>query len=365
MNHQKINSIEQKMRVSGLNGHFQNDPFSIPIKNEDKLRLEGFTCRPTKHSATYFYPENFPKKKIVLHFTVGNIQGDLGALTRANNHVSVPFLIARDGTIYQLFSSAAWSYHLGRGAVGGNRTQSRQSIGIELSNYGYLIERDGNLETAYSRVNGNPVDIYCSLSETDKYTKLDPPFREQSYYATFTDEQYESLIILLRYLTAQYNIPRTFLPEDIRYATTNKVASFQGITSHVNFRKSGKWDIGPAFDWSRIISGVQAEKYQALGKLERQLAAAQQRKDAAEKALKKAQEELTTAEQEIEHITAQIQSNDKSEFSIDGTLERTISLNGTFESEEGISQSLDDMLRTSDMKNWGEEGPPEREEMEE
>jgi len=58
------------------------------------------------------------------------------------------------------------------------------------------------------------------------------------------------LISLLRYLTAQYNIPRTFLPENKRHitGTESELPNFKGITSHVNYRTSGKWDIGPAFD---------------------------------------------------------------------------------------------------------------------
>ena len=70
-----------------------------------------------------------------------------------------------------------------------------------------------------------------------------------------------STIILLRYLTAKYNIPRQFLPEDKRYTTTNDVLTFKGIVSHINYRASGKWDIGPAFDWTTLINGVTAAEF--------------------------------------------------------------------------------------------------------
>ncbi len=78
------------------------------------------------------------------------------------------------------------------------------------------------------------------------------------YFGAFTDAQYDSTIVLLRYLTARYGIPRAFLPTDARYETKTDHAGFRGIVSHVNYRKTGKTDIGPAFDWDRVIGGVQA-----------------------------------------------------------------------------------------------------------
>ena len=65
--------------------------------------------------------------------------------------------------------------------------------------------------------------------------------------------KFSLLGILLRYLTAKHNIPRHFLPESKRYLTNLEVASFKGIVSHINFRTSGKWDIGPGFAWDQLI----------------------------------------------------------------------------------------------------------------
>lgn len=239
-------------------------PFSLQVPNE-QLFLKGQLYKPGR--TNYFYPTVHNKERIVLHFTAGNLRSDMQSLTTQDRHVSVPFVIARDGTIYQLFPSKNWSGHIGKG-VGNENTQNAQdkvTIGIELSNYAYLVPRDGVLETVYSRqpVNGKPgpVDEYCALSNSAAFTKINQPFREQSYYASYTPEQIESTIILLRYLTATYNIPRQFLPEDKRYLTTNDVLSFKGIVSHVNYRPSGKWDIGPAFDWDTLISGVTAPEF--------------------------------------------------------------------------------------------------------
>ncbi len=73
---------------------------------------------------------------------------------------------------------------------------------------GYLKENGNNLVRIQS-----DSDIYCSKDETSYYQKLDKAFRNQKYYATFTNKQYDSLIILLSYLTEKYNIHGIFYQE--------------------------------------------------------------------------------------------------------------------------------------------------------
>lgn len=227
---------------------------SVGIKNSTEV-MNYVACSREDGVTSFYYDEQFAKTQIVIHFTQGYLKGDLQALTKVDNHVSTAFLIPRNGKILNLFSSALWSYHLGRGAVGGNGNGGKRTVAIELSNIGYLKRIGDNLVGPYS-----DTDVYCTISETQHYIKLETPFREYEYYAAFTDEQYDSLTTLLRYLTSQYDIPRAFLPEDKRYitGTTADVPSFKGITSHINYRTEDKWDFGPAFDWDRLISGVQA-----------------------------------------------------------------------------------------------------------
>ncbi|MEL6924221.1 MAG: N-acetylmuramoyl-L-alanine amidase, partial [Bacteroidota bacterium] len=300
MQFSKIPAIEKELRETRFAGRYQLENFSFQVPDENLL-LEGLTCRPSSGYTSYYYNEVHPKEKIVLHFTAGYLKSDIQALSQKNWHVSVAFVIARDGTIYQLHNSDVWSYHLGRGAVGGNAVGSKKSIGIELCNYGYLVKKGNQLETIYSRVfnkvtgRNNPVDVYCSLDDTEMYTVLDEPYRGQRYYATHTEAQYESLIVLLRYLTAKHDIPRDFLSENERYQTTAKAAHFKGILSHVNFRKSGKWDLGPAFDWERVMLGVQADAYQQQSKAALHLAKAKKTVSQAEAELQAAQTKLERA----------------------------------------------------------------------
>ncbi|MGB0524439.1 MAG: N-acetylmuramoyl-L-alanine amidase [Flammeovirgaceae bacterium] len=253
MKFEKIPAHEKGFKDSGkgLQGRMYNlKEFSVPVPNEELL-LQAVSCRPADGDTSYYYDQTMPKKKVVVHFTAGYLKSDIFYLTKKNNKVSVAFVIGRDGIIYNLFHSGKWSYHLGRGSVGGNGTNSKASIGIELSNIGPLKRIGDNLVTVYS-----DSDVYCTIEDKDQYVEIENDFRGYTYFAAHTDAQYKSLAILLRYLTAKYDIPRAFLDEPLRYETNEQAAGFEGIVTHINFRKSGKWDLGPGFDWKRLIADV-------------------------------------------------------------------------------------------------------------
>ena len=260
--------------LEALEKRFQSEakgqltPTTVKFPNNENLSLDIQVFKPNRTG--YFYEVAHPKKRIVIHFTAGNLRSDMISLTGQDRHVSVPFVIARDGTIYNLFSSKYWSGHIGAGignAKGTGNPQDKATIGIELSNYGYLTPKEGKLETIYSRVKDektgkiSPVDIFCDLDQTDAYIKLNKAYRNQAHYASYTPEQIDSLIILLRFLTAKYNIKREFLSRDEHFERIEDILNFDGIVTHADYRAGGKWDIGPAFDWNTLITGVQAAQY--------------------------------------------------------------------------------------------------------
>lgn len=311
MDFKKVAVAEAEFKATGnaLGKQYKLTPFSIPVPGEN-ITLDGITCRPENGFTGYYYEAKHTKKKVVLHFTVGHLKGDILSLTsESRGHVSTAFVMARDGIVYQLFSSAAWSYHLGRSAQGGNGNQSKISIGIEISNYGPLTKKGNQLHTAYSKAADSRKtkdDVYCSIDDTDQYIKLPKKYKGHQYYTNYTNEQYHSLIILLRYLTKTYDIPRKFVAEASRYSKSAATSSnFNGITSHVNFR-SDKFDIGPAFDWERVINGVTVETYggnpleDAVKNAEKKVAAAQEAVDAANAALAEAKTGLEAAQEALE-----------------------------------------------------------------
>lgn len=245
----KIPAMETKFKsdLRGSAGIYFNEVTSI--------YPSGIGLRPKKGSngtqyESYYFPEEKSKKKIVLHSTVGFLTGDVSSLAKQDIHMSVQYLIARDGTVYEFFDPKYWSYHLGKGAVGGNSVCSKESIGIELSNIGPLTLKGATLYNVY----GSP---YCNLTDINQYKHLPNGFRGYEYFATFTDAQYISLNSLISFLCNEFNIPRNFLSEDKRvnvFSSTIESRNYSGICTHVNFRATGKYDLGPDFEWERITS---------------------------------------------------------------------------------------------------------------
>lgn len=250
---QKMIEREQRFDTDGRDSssrqHVGRDNvITVPGSNEE---MPFVRLRPKDGNDSFYYKEAQKKTQIVLHLTMGYLHGDVAMLTRPGYHVSVPFLIGRTGKIYNLFPSRDWSYHLGSGALGGNKIQSQKSIGIELCNIGPLIKHSEGqwMVTSYSKP--GHADRYCEVNQKEYYTKQ--KYRGFQYFATLTDPQYKSLAVLLRYLTARYDIPYEFLPEPQRYETHDRVIDYKGIVSHVNYRSEGKVDIGPAFGWNKIL----------------------------------------------------------------------------------------------------------------
>lgn len=220
----------------------------LPDLEETSLEpgLPVFAFNEAFRKRDYFIATETPKKAIVLHFTAGFLWGDIDTLTRENFDVSVSYVVARTGRIYELFSPEHWSFHLGPGTVGGNTHCSKQTIGIEISNVGPLSVSGSSVRFGSAK--------YCDASDTAFYSTI-PAFRGKTAFATFTDAQYASVKSLLRHLTTRFAIPLTFLAPPKRYevfASATEARSYSGIASHVNYRPSGKWDIGPAFKWSAV-----------------------------------------------------------------------------------------------------------------
>jgi hypothetical protein len=98
---------------------------------------------------------------------------------------------------------------------------------------------------------------YCVLGETSLSHKLGSGYRGFRFFASFTDAQSVSVRALIgRTCAGDTGILRKFLPEFNRFlpsASDAACASFKSVSAHVNYRRNGKTDNGPAFDWPRII----------------------------------------------------------------------------------------------------------------
>lgn len=205
---------------------------TVDIGNGVKI----YSIRPDFDS--YYYATKTAKKSICLHFTVGYIRSDTSSLSTKDNHVSVSYVVDRCGRIYEMFPDTEWSYHLGSGAVGGNGAMSKQSIGIEISNYGPLKLSGEILQDAYK-------NEYCKVSETEYYYKQS--YRGYEYFASMTDVQVDAVVALVKYLGRKHDIPMNFKPDDAPFASNAEALAFKGVFYHTNVRKDKfDWPFGPS-----------------------------------------------------------------------------------------------------------------------
>lgn len=193
---------------------------------------------------SHHYDEIKTKRGIVYHYTVGTLPSDIATLTTAGNKVSVPFVVARSGQIYELWDPKYWAYHLGpsKEKLYNNTEQSARMIGIEVSNMGPLVLKGSTLYDVYGKE-------YCLLTDQYEYHKIS--YRGYNYYAALTNEQYDSLRHLTADLMVRFGIPHTTIDSQHRFDFDPKNAITRGLTLHVNYRKD-KFDFPPSFDFSRV-----------------------------------------------------------------------------------------------------------------
>lgn len=241
---------EKNFRKSAMSGTYTLTPAKLSAGG---YSVDVVDCKRANGDKSYYYETEATKTSIVLHYTAGQLTGDIPTLTKKDYKVSVAFVLARDGTLYRLFDEKYWSYHLGSGSLGGNEGNSKRSIAIEISNFGWISESDKNLKTYTG-------GVYCTKDDTQYFHTLATAWREKRYFATFTAEQYKSLKALLKYLCAKFNIPYKFLSKtgDVAtaarynlFSSADEAKTFKGIVAHSNYR-SDKWDIGPGFDWHKL-----------------------------------------------------------------------------------------------------------------
>lgn len=140
------------------------------------------------------------------------------------------FSINTEGNIYQHFDPKYYSDFLGV-------DQDKCNISITLVNQGWLKLNDMNvyvdwLGHIYSK-NINPIE---------------KNWRNQRYWATYTEEQMISLRLLLNHLCEEFNIDYKVIEHNVY---DENVDIFKGITFRSNYSKIIT-DVSPAFEIQKI-----------------------------------------------------------------------------------------------------------------
>ena len=160
-----------------------------------------------------YFPEKTEKKSIVLHHTAGSHRPDWvvsawdrdktkgGKSLRVATHFVVGGKSTRDGNtewdgvIVEAFDLRYWEHHLGTKNTN-NSLLNKQSIGIEICNYGPLTKtQDGEFFTY----------VNSKVPEKD-VVDLGKNWRGFRYYQNYTDKQIESVKYIIETVSKKYSI---------------------------------------------------------------------------------------------------------------------------------------------------------------
>ena len=198
-----------------------------------------------------FISENTDKKQIYLHHTAGNKNpiATIKGWEANKERVATAFVIGYEGTIAQAFSSRDWAWHLGvkdsvfKGQKLPYKNLDKYSIGIELTNWAYLVEKDGKY---YNYVGG--------VVDKSEVTWLNKPFKNHKTWHKYSDKQIESLRELLLYLGETYGISLKY-NDDIFSLNTRALKGENGLYTHNSVRVD-KSDVYPCPRLIKMLKGL-------------------------------------------------------------------------------------------------------------
>jgi hypothetical protein len=234
--------------------------------NENHLPTGEYFSGPTK------------KEWLFLHHTAGwnnpfNVVRDWGLDSRGS--VGTEFVLGGmsvknddnkyDGTVVQAIPEGGYGWHLGTG----NEPMHRNSVGIEICNFGQLTKGG-----YHKSINGRREWI---PKQNDKYytyvgTEADPgqvaelatPFRNFRHYHRYSDTQILVLKELILYIAERDTIDiRKGLPELVHQHGSaafgmfdpGKARSTKGLWSHTNVRND-KFDVFPQPELVEMLRGL-------------------------------------------------------------------------------------------------------------
>ena len=198
-----------------------------------------------------YFAEEHPKNQIVIHHTAGssNPYNVVAGWNGNESKVGTALLVAgkpvrsgdtfKDGEIVQCFSTKHWGYHLGVPSETFKKYDipykrlDKTSVGIELTNWGYVTKQPG----------GSFKNYVGGLVPNEDVIDLGKEYRGHQYYHAYSDAQISSLKDILIYLCEKYNISKTY-NESIWEMNQSALNGNSGIFSHTSFR-TDKFDCFP------------------------------------------------------------------------------------------------------------------------
>lgn len=155
-----------------------------------------------------------------------------------------------DGELVQAFPTGGYGWHLGTG----NNVMHRNSVGIEVNNFGYLTQ--GRWKRNNVWIQGSPDKFYTyvgTVADPSQIVTLDKHFRGHKTWHRYSDKQIQVLKDWILFIANRDNIDvRKGLPELIKQKGADAFDVFDikmcektpGLWSHTNVRRD-KVDMFP------------------------------------------------------------------------------------------------------------------------
>ena len=161
-------------------------------------------CEDLAHPNNYGErPEGMPITLIVLHYTAtDSLAAAVNWFKNPAAKASAHYVIDRDGTIVRMVHETKKAYHAGKSDWQGRKDVNRFSIGIELVNWGKLVQREGQFYTW-------PNDY------TNPYHGLEPVFLEDVWWEPYQEDQIHSLRSLIVEIHTHHPITEVIGHRDI------------------------------------------------------------------------------------------------------------------------------------------------------
>lgn len=204
------------------------------LSKELDLTAEPVIVKAPLQNGQYI-TQKFKKTGIFLHHTAGtSAKGAISWWDQTKERVGTPYVIDRDGTIYECFDPSLWAFHLG--IVGDDNQLEKHTVNIELVSAGPL--RDSVFYPLWpSKVGAK------RIPEEDVHRTNFRGFKEWHKYS---DAQIKSLCQLIAKIARDF--PTMELPDklpDLGLFDQSIIDEAKGgIWSHANVRKD-KTDIFP------------------------------------------------------------------------------------------------------------------------
>ena len=180
------------------------------------------------------------KKQIILGSTFNHdMRHYIGWLNRYNGEFkrTASFTISLDGSIHQHFNPKFYSRYLN------NKEIDPKTIVILLENDGWLLKiiENNGFYTWTGDIYNKSIDV------------IEKKWRGYSYWAPYSDKQFESLVSLVNKLCEEFSIPKTAIGHNTK---VDDLKDYEGVLYKSNLDKQYT-DLSPAFNFEGFKNKIE------------------------------------------------------------------------------------------------------------